>query len=601
MLPDAHVVVVLRDSGGTEKARYETDANGDGYFWAPLNADIVPGDQVAVGTEGTDTIVIPVMRIDGVVNAGTDRIAGKVFDVPYPAKVIGEVWAEDGPSVEGQTDGAGNYNLSFAPFDVRNGHSVALWYVRPDGHRVGIVRSALFVRVYPADDGLWGSTAPNTTVNIILRDSANNVKGTASVTSGPDGNWSTDVLSGGVRVEINDHDKVQVTAGGMTVNLVVPRITVLPDAPHDRLEIYSELPNTGLEIRWDSSPGQDNHDLSYNERVTTDGAGHATLDFGPYGGLDLDVAGNLYYYDADGHCIEPWWRSMVDAVSPTTMVNTVNQALIISGIGFRSTPTVYLGHEGVTQVQLTNVRLIGTGGYVLQATVPEGTPAGIYEIHVYNPDERIGFLADVLTISNPTPAVTAIAPNMGHINETINFTVTGSNFVTGAHVLLIDGTHVLTATAVTVVSPTQITGALDLHGASLGLYDVVVKNTGPGEPSGTLADALTISNPIPTVSTITPNAGFFDETISFSITGSNFVAGAQVIFTDGTHVLMPISVYVSSSGQIDGGLDLHGATPGLYDVVVKNAGPGEPSGTLADGFRVKPRWRTRLPLIQKNK
>ncbi len=492
VLPSAHVVVVLRDAGGAEKTRYETDADGDGRFLAHMDQDIVTGDQVEVDTEGTTTIVLPVVRIDGTVDAATNRITGKVYDVPYPAMLIGEVWTENGTYAEGQTDDAGNYALSFAPFDVRNGHQVALWYVRPDDHQIGIVRSAMFVRIYPTDDHLWGSTAPNTAVNVTLRDQANNVKGTASVTSNPDGDWSTNILNSGDPVEINDHDKVEVTAGGAAVHLVVPRIMVLPDAPRGQLTIYSELPDTPLDIRWDSGPGQTDHDLANGERVTTDGSGHAIFDFGPHGGLPLDMNGNLYYYDADGQCIEPWWRAMLEAVAPAALINTTDQALTITGASFQATPTVYLAQGGVTKFQLTNVALVGGTGTVLQATIPAGTLAGVYEIHVYNPDERTGFLADALTIRNPTPTVTAIAPKLGYFDEAISFTVTGSNFVLGAQVLFTDGTHTLTPASVTVVSATQITGTLDLHGAIPGQYDVIVTNTGPDAPSGTLTDGLEV-------------------------------------------------------------------------------------------------------------
>ena len=275
---------------------------------------------------------------------------------------------------------------------------VALWYVRPDGHQVGIVRQALFVRVYPADDNLWGSTAPNTTVNVTLRNAADVLKGSATATSRPDGTWSTDIMNGGTHVEIDDHDKLHVTAGTYTADLVVPRITVLPDAVHDRVEIYSELPNTDLELRWDSKPNQTDHDWAHGESTTTDGAGYASLDLSPQGGLDLGVAGNLYYYDADGQSIEPWWRAMVDAVSPMTVLNTADHTLTIAGAGFKGTPTVYLGKGGAKQIQLTSVTLVGGAGTGLQATVPAGVPAGVYDLLVYNPDERIGFLANALTI-----------------------------------------------------------------------------------------------------------------------------------------------------------------------------------------------------------
>jgi uncharacterized repeat protein (TIGR01451 family) len=396
-LPDAPVHIVLKDHLGAVKHTTDLTTGGDGSFFAGGFPDIVPGDTVEVTTEG-NAAAIPVVQIDGTVNPTTDHIAGKVYSVAYPAKVIAEVWTNNGPSVEGQTDGAGNYDLNLAPFDVRNGHRVALWYVRPDGHEVGIVSQALFVRVYPTDDWLWGSSAPNTTVNVTLRNAADVLKGSATVTSGPDGNWSTDIRNGGTPVAIDDHDKVHVTAGAYTADLVVPHITVLPDAVHDRVEVYSELPNTGLDLRWDSSPNQNDHDLARGASVTTDGVGHASLDLGPHGGLDLGVAGNLYYYNADGQCIEPWWRAMVDAVSPGTLLNTADRTIIITGVGFEDTPVVYLGKNGVAKVQLKDVTPIGTSGTTLQATVPEGTLAATYDLQVYNADERIGFLADALTI-----------------------------------------------------------------------------------------------------------------------------------------------------------------------------------------------------------
>ena len=107
---------------------------------------------------------------------------------------------------------------------------------------------------------------------------------------------------------------------------------------------------------------------------------------------------NSSYSNADGQSIEPWWRAMVDAVLPTTLLNTADHTITISGAGFEGTPTVYLGKNGLPQVQLKNVALVGGSGATLQATVPAGTPAGVYDLIVYNPDERIGFLADALTI-----------------------------------------------------------------------------------------------------------------------------------------------------------------------------------------------------------
>ena len=101
VLPGAHVKIVLRASDGTtQKASVETDADGEGRFWVPINtADIVPGDRVEVTTEGTSLIVINVIQIDGTVHPDANSITGKVHNVsPPPAKVIGEVWTKDGPA-----------------------------------------------------------------------------------------------------------------------------------------------------------------------------------------------------------------------------------------------------------------------------------------------------------------------------------------------------------------------------------------------------------------------------------------------------------------------------------------------------------------------
>jgi len=398
VLPNAAVNVTLRDGGGTMKYTMNTTSGGDGRFWSDIKADIVPGDKVEVDTEGSPLIVIDVIRIEGTLDTTAETIFGHVYGVPYPAAIRGEVWVKEGPGKEGQTDGFGDYLIDFSPFDIRGGHQVALWYIRPDGHEVGIVRIGLFVRVYPTDDFLSGTTAAGALVNIELRDSEGLLKGTAQTTSDENGNWGTSVFNGAQRVEIDDHDVVLATAGANVASVTVPRILILPDAAHDWMIIDSELPDTWLEIRWDSVPSDEKHDLKNRTEVTTDHAGMGQVEFGPLGGLELGVDGNLYYTNEDGHCVEPWWRAMIALVTPNDLVNDSEHTILVGGAGFRPTPAaVALGVLGQPpSVFLTGVTYIAEG--LLQASVPEGTPAGLYYMLVLNPDERIGFLSDALTI-----------------------------------------------------------------------------------------------------------------------------------------------------------------------------------------------------------
>ena len=496
VLPDVYVNVTLKDNGGVEKETVNTGADGDGNFQANFGEDIAPGDTVEVDTEGTLLIVIEVIRIEGTVDADANTISGHVYEVAYPADLRGEVWVEDGPSVEDQTDEFGDYTVDFSPFDLKSGHDVALWYVRPDGHEVGIVRSGLFVRVYPTDDHVWGQTVPNTVVDVSLRDGEGRLKGTAQVTSDDNGDWWTEVYTDTQRVEIDDRDTVEVTAGANSASVYVPWIALLPDAVHDWLQITSELPNTRLEVCWDSRPNMQDHDLDNCAEVTTDERGDARLDFAPLGGLELGVHGNIYYYNADGNCVEPWWRAMIASVAPNSFVNDTDHTVFIAGVGFQPTPQAVLLGEGWASpsVVLTDVTYIYEA--LLQVTVPAGTPAGVYYVEVPNPDERVGFLAEALTIVNPMPTVTGIAPAEAPNDAPVSVVISGTNFVDGAVVRLEMDDEAITGTGVSVVSASQIDATFDLTGTVVGAYDVVVINPGPLEPTGRLPESFTVKRAV---------------------------------------------------------------------------------------------------------
>jgi uncharacterized repeat protein (TIGR01451 family) len=572
VLPDAGVRVTLREPGGAEKETINTGSDGHGNFWAGFGEDIAPGDTVEVDTEGA-FIVIEVVRIEGAVDADADTISGHVYDIAYPADIRGVVWVEDGPSVEVQTDGAGDYTVDFSPFDV------------------SIVRSALFVRVYPTDDHVNGQTAPNTVVDVSLRDGDGNLKGTGQTTSDENGNWGTEVYTNTQRVEIDDQDTVEVTAGANSASVYVPSILLFPDAVHDWLDVLSfDLPNTKME---------EDNDLANGTEVTTGEQGVAGLDFGPFGGLDLGVIGNLYYYNEDGNCVEPWWRAMIASVAPNEFVNDSDHTIFIAGAGFQPTPdVVVLGTTGPPSVVLFGVTYISDG--LLQVTVPAGTPAGLYYLQVSNPDERIGHLSEALTIVNPEPTVTGIAPTEADNDAPVNVVINGTNFVAGATVELVMDDEVILGTAVTVVNNTEINATFDLTGAVVGAYDVVVNNGGPGNPTGMLPAAFTVAYPIPTVTAIAPAEGRNDAPVNVVISGADFVVGATVKLVMDGEVILGSGVVVVSSMQISATFDLTDAAVGAYDLVVTNPGPLEPTGILPDGFTVEEAVkRIFLPLVEK--
>ena len=104
----------------------------------------------------------------------------------------------------------------------------------------------------------------------------------------------------------------------------------------------------------------------------------------------------------------------------------------------------------------------------------------------------------------------------------------GTGFQPGATVnLSLAGYPDIAATSVTVVSDSQITCTLPITGASIGDWDVTVRN--PDTGTGTLFAGFTITAPPPTVSSITPSSGLNtgDVTVT-NLAGTGFQSGATV-------------------------------------------------------------------------
>lgn len=95
-------------------------------------------------------------------------------------------------------------------------------------------------------------------------------------------------------------------------------------------------------------------------------------------------------------------------------------------------------------------------------------------------------------LPSDAPRVDTIAPNNGENTGGVSVTISGANFQAGATVRLTKtGQSAINATGVAVVSPSQITGNLDLTGKATGAWDVVVTN--PDAQSGTLPNGFTVT------------------------------------------------------------------------------------------------------------
>ncbi len=186
----------------------------------------------------------------------------------------------------------------------------------------------------------------------------------------------------------------------------------------------------------------------------------------------------------------------------------------------------------------------------------------------------------------PSPLVTGVTPSSGSNDKTVHITnLAGDFFRAGASVQLTkDGQASINAANVYVLDETQIACDLDLTGAATGQWDVVVTNS--GGTSGTLPNGFTVTDPFPTITSITPASGVNSGVVHVTnLAGSNFQAGASVKLTrSGQADINASSVNVVNGNQITCDLDLTGAATGQWDVEVTN--PDAQSGALPNGFSV---------------
>lgn len=243
----------------------------------------------------------------------------------------------------------------------------------------------------------------------------------------------------------------------------------------------------------------------------------------------------------------------VTAIIPNSSLQTTPVPVSVAGTGFQSGANLTLKRTGYPDINATGVVFVSsnliTGNFNLATATP-----GQWDVAVINPDSQSGTLPGGFIVRTPTPTVTALTNTTGVRGWTVVERITGTNFLSGAVVRLVNtsaGPDII-ATNVVVVSPTVITCNFDLTGATPSRRNVTVKN--PNSDTGTFANSFTVTSNSPTVSTFTPNSGDrgWPRTIT-SITGTGFQPGAQVRLTrTGQPDILASGVTVTSPTSISG-------------------------------------------------
>jgi hypothetical protein len=209
----------------------------------------------------------------------------------------------------------------------------------------------------------------------------------------------------------------------------------------------------------------------------------------------------------------------VTGISPASGLTTGGTTVTISGTNFGAGATVKLGGTSATNVSVVN-----------STTITARTPAhaaGAVNVMVTNTDGRNGTLSGGFTYISTAPTVTGVSPASGPIAGGTAITITGTNFNTGATVM-VGGTA---ATGVTRVNNTTITATTPAHAA--GTVNVTVTNM--DSQSGTLASGFTFTQQTQQAAapTFSPAAGTYNT--PQSVTLSDVSPGVTIYYTtDGT-------------------------------------------------------------------
>ncbi|GMU20614.1 MAG: hypothetical protein AMXMBFR13_07110 [Phycisphaerae bacterium] len=187
---------------------------------------------------------------------------------------------------------------------------------------------------------------------------------------------------------------------------------------------------------------------------------------------------------------------------------------------------------------------------------------------------EVSFHADAMSVK---PCVNnfslgIINPAEGEAGMTIPVTISGSGFVSTPEppVVILTGPSVVFGTNMQ-VSPGSISCTLDLSGAEVGQYSVVVTQGGCVNDSA-LSNAFEVTQSVsPRIDEIGPAYGVNDETVAVVLTGANLegLAGVKLVRDVGGDEVVGTLDPPGGPAQTQRGaqFDLTGAEMGRYDVV----------------------------------
>ncbi len=219
-------------------------------------------------------------------------------------------------------------------------------------------------------------------------------------------------------------------------------------------------------------------------------------------------------------------------------------------------------------------------------TIDPAAAPGARSVTVTTPGGSSAPLANAFTVNPAPPTITGVSPNQGIQGQTLSNVILTGTYLTGA--TSVDFGSGITATIVSIDSPTQITASITIDGTAAEGTRIVSINTPGG--TATLPGGFTVTAPVPvpvpppTITGVSPDSADQDQALDVVITGSNLSGATTVDFGAGITVT---SFTVNSSTQITANITIDpAAAPGARSITVTT--PGGSSAPLANAFTVNP-------------
>jgi hypothetical protein len=225
--------------------------------------------------------------------------------------------------------------------------------------------------------------------------------------------------------------------------------------------------------------------------------------------------------------INPPGVPAVTSVSPNTLgAGTSAIALTVTGTGFIVNSVVQWNGSSRPTTYVSNTQLT--------VSIPASdliNPLSSLPITVMTPSPGGGTsnTVPVAVVSAVLPTITSLSPSQGVLGgPAFTLTVNGTNFVGGANVYW-NGISRVTQ----FVSSTQLTASILASDITLpsstNTASITVENPTPN--AGISAPVtMTLENPAPTITSLSPNTGVAGALITVAITGTGFASGATVQF-----------------------------------------------------------------------